>query len=76
MTSSETEHAANRRWLIGVGITLVFGVFGAVMALLSYTAHGSAPSPAAAAAGAAAPAPAPASPDDPTRRGRGKGREK
>jgi len=26
----------NRRWLIGVGISIAFGLFGVVMALLSY----------------------------------------
>jgi hypothetical protein len=28
----------SRRWLIGVGISLVFGLFSMVMALLSYSA--------------------------------------
>ena len=36
----------NRRWLIGVGISVAFGLFGVVMALLSYSRH----TPAAAAA--------------------------
>jgi hypothetical protein len=27
----------SRRWLIGVGISLVFGLFGVVMALLAYS---------------------------------------
>jgi hypothetical protein len=26
-----------RRWLIGIGISLLFGIFGAVMALLNYS---------------------------------------
>jgi hypothetical protein len=26
----------DRRWIIGIGISLVFGVFGAVMSLLAY----------------------------------------
>jgi len=32
----------NRRWLIGVGISVGFGLFGVVMALLSYS-HRSTP---------------------------------
>jgi hypothetical protein len=39
----------NRRWLIGVGISVAFGLFGVVMALLSYSRH----TPAAAGAPAA-----------------------
>lgn len=35
VTSSDAR--AHRRWLIGIGITLVFGLFGAIMALLAYT---------------------------------------
>jgi hypothetical protein len=31
-------NAEHRRWLIGVGISIVFGLFGAVMAWLSYAA--------------------------------------
>ncbi len=38
----------NRRWLIGIAITLSFGIFGVVMALLSYS-HASQPSGAPAA---------------------------
>jgi len=30
------DRAANRRWMIGLALSLVFGIFGAVMALLSY----------------------------------------
>jgi hypothetical protein len=29
----------NKRWLIGVGISVAFGLFGVVMALLSYSRH-------------------------------------
>ena len=36
---SEDEARANRRWLIGVIISVVFGLFGVVMALLSYAEH-------------------------------------
>lgn len=27
----------NRRWLVGIAISLLFGLFGAVMALLNYS---------------------------------------
>jgi hypothetical protein len=57
----------SRRWLIGVAISIVFGVFGAVMALLSYAHRTAAPD------GAAAPAPSPAAAgDDNASRGRGR----
>ena len=36
----------NRRWFIGVAISIVFGLFGVVMALLSYSARTPTPSPA------------------------------
>jgi hypothetical protein len=32
----EIERRNDRRWLIGVGISVVFGTFGVVMALLDY----------------------------------------
>ncbi|CAN5923084.1 hypothetical protein BH11MYX4_BH11MYX4_18290 [soil metagenome] len=33
-----TRHAADqRRWLIGIGISVAFGLFGVVMTLLSYS---------------------------------------
>ncbi len=35
--SERSDARAQRRWLIGLGITVVFGIFGAVMALLAYT---------------------------------------
>jgi hypothetical protein len=35
--SSAIDARDNRRWLIGVGISLVFGLFSVVMALLSYS---------------------------------------
>ena len=53
----------NRRWLIGVGISVAFGLFGVVMALLSYSRY----TPAAAAVPAAhgpAASPAPRAPSD------------
>ena len=37
MSEGESETAANRRWLIGLSITVLFGVFGAVMAFLAYS---------------------------------------
>jgi hypothetical protein len=42
----------NRRWLVGIAISVGFGLFGVVMALLSYS-HRVAPAPAGAAAPAA-----------------------
>jgi hypothetical protein len=32
----ERHRTASRRWMIGIVLSLVFGIFGAVMALLSY----------------------------------------
>ncbi len=32
----ERDRTANRRWMIGIVVSLVFGFFGAVMAVLSY----------------------------------------
>lgn len=40
MSEGESETAANRRWLIGLSITVLFGVFGAVMAFLAYSDRG------------------------------------
>jgi hypothetical protein len=37
--------AEQRRWLIGIGISVAFGTFGAVMAWLSYTARTRPPAP-------------------------------
>jgi predicted outer membrane lipoprotein len=36
----EGDRAANRRWMIGLLLTLAFGIFGAVMAVLSYMDRG------------------------------------
>lgn len=44
---SKLDARDNRRWLIGVCISVAFGLFGVVMALLSYSHHSS-PKPAAA----------------------------
>jgi len=44
-TNTETDRATravqaeHRRWLIGIGISVAFGTFGAVMAWLSYSAR-------------------------------------
>lgn len=38
----------SRRWLIGVGISLAFGLFGVVMALLAYSEQNKASAPPAA----------------------------
>lgn len=67
----------SRRWRIGVTITLVFGIFGAVMALLSYSYITGRSTPPAAKAPLDGPAPRPAA-DEPRERstddskGRGK----
>ena len=37
-SSSGVAARDNRRWLIGVGISIAFGLFSVVMALLSYSA--------------------------------------
>ena len=42
-----------RRWLIGIGISLLFGIFGVVMALLSYWERTKASAPPAGAVTAA-----------------------
>lgn len=54
-----------RRWLIGIAITVTFGVFGAVMAVLAYTRNTSSTTPPARAP--AVTAPPVATPDRPTR---------
>ena len=54
----------NRRWLIGVGISLVFGLFSMIMALLSYSADTKPTAP------PGAKTPAERSADEPTRRGK------
>lgn len=36
-SSSRADGREHRRWLIGLGISLIFGLFGVVMALLSYS---------------------------------------
>ena len=67
-------HAADqRRWLIGIGITVVFGLFGVVMTLLSYSDRTKPrATPAGATAATVVPA-APAAPPATSPRGKGKG---
>lgn len=68
-------HAADqRRWLIGIGITVVFGLFGVVMTLLSYSDRTKPrATPAAATVVPAAPAAPPA--ENPHGKGKGHGRD-
>ena len=40
--------AEHRRWLISIAISVVFGIFSAVMAWLSYSARSKGPAPSAA----------------------------
>jgi hypothetical protein len=61
-----------RRWKIGIAISLFFGIFGAVMAFLNYSA-GSKPAPPPTVSPTAAPPPA-AAPAEPAGNGHGKGR--
>ncbi len=81
--ATRADALADRRWLIGIGVTILFGLFGVVMALLAYRDR--TPSPAAGeppAAGAPlgatqqpAPADAPASSTRGSGKDRGKGRD-
>ena len=77
MSTDKDEAAAcieardNRRWLIGIGISLVFGIFGVVMALMSYSLRSDPGAPAGnARPGTNTPGPG-AAPVEPARRGRG-----
>jgi hypothetical protein len=56
----ELERRNDRRWLIGVSISVVFGTFGVVMALLGYLHRTSAPPATTTAIRGAAGAPPPA----------------
>lgn len=62
-TDGETPKAVleHRRWLIGISITVVFGIFGVVMALLAYSDRAKPP----------ASTPAVVKPDAPPARGHG-----
>ncbi|MDB4960532.1 MAG: hypothetical protein JWP01_531 [Myxococcales bacterium] len=80
---ARTDAAAQRRWMIGIAITILFGSFGAVMAWLSYSHRASSPAAAPArstpardpaSAPAPTPDPSPESPPDRERPGHGKGR--
>ena len=75
--SARSDGAGNRRWLIGIGITLVFGIFSAVMAWLSYAARTKDATPPQRPSAPAAADPAPASPTgNPSPHGHGKGHGK
>jgi hypothetical protein len=69
MSENNDEHTRkldardNRRWLIGVAISVAFGLFGVVMALLTYS-HRTSRTP------SAAPTPAARSPGHPAPDGR------
>jgi hypothetical protein len=43
-SSARSDTRAHQRWLIGLGITVAFGLFGAVMAVLAYSGATRAPS--------------------------------
>ena len=67
--SRDEASSADRRWFIGVAISLVFGLFGVVMALLAYADRNKpAPvaEPSAASTTVAKPTMAPAGPTKPT----------
>ncbi|MDQ3368835.1 MAG: hypothetical protein M3680_25710 [Myxococcota bacterium] len=72
--SPSTDAAAKRRWMIGIILSLMFGLFGAVMAWLNYAARTK-----SAATRGARPTAEPASTPDPAPRappGQGKGKDK
>lgn len=72
-SSKDLEH---RRWLIGIGISVLFGLFGVVMALLNYSGRAKpATAPAGPAAPGAAAAPAAVAPERGHGHGKGHDRE-
>lgn len=74
--SAKPNPADHRRWLIGICISLAFGIFSAVMAWLSYAERTRDPQPQQRRAAPAA-EPAPAAPaGNPPTPGHGKGRGK
>lgn len=74
MTTASDDARASRRWLIGIGITLAFGIFGAVMAVLGYSSKSTEPAAGPAATAAAATV-APGGGAGPAPRGHGKGKK-
>jgi hypothetical protein len=70
-TPSEPNVVADRRWLIGIGISVAFGLFGVIMALLNYADRDKPQAPGAAPATAAAPTAGPA----PKAHGKGRGKD-
>ena len=66
-SSRDLEH---RRWLIGIGVSVLFGIFGVVMALLNYYGRNKPASP------AAPTAVAPERAASPPGRGHGKGKDR
>jgi hypothetical protein len=74
--SARSDARAQRRWLIGLSITVVFGIFGAVMALLAYTngSRGRATTPASTSPRPSSPEPTSSPPpDEPDGKGHGNG---
>jgi hypothetical protein len=67
--AAELDARAHRRWLIGLGITLVFGLFGAVMTWLAYAGRSAPAAPAA-----APPVPGSVAPAAPAGHGKNKGK--
>ena len=45
MTEPSNGDASDRRWLIGIAVSIFFGLFGAVMAVLAYRDRGHDPAP-------------------------------
>lgn len=72
-SNSTSSTLTDRRWLIGIGITLAFGIFGVVMSILSYSDRNASPAPLAAPTVTAGPT-APAGPT-PKSHGKGHGHE-
>lgn len=74
-TPPKSNVLSDRRWLIGIGISIAFGLFGAVMALLSYADRNEKHAPLGAPA-ATAPATTGEAASKPEPNGRGRGRGK
>lgn len=69
--ASRRSDREDRRWLIGIGITIIFGLFGAIMTWLSYDARANALAPLSRPA-AVVPAPAPLPTREPHHKGHGR----